>query len=71
MYALTPIFGLPAYHFLCGLRFKETFKVLRHLSHFPDVQYDCVSKSFRTGYLERELQVIKLSATRCDCITIL
>jgi hypothetical protein len=33
--------------------------------------YKSVSKSFRTGRLERELQVIKLSATRCSCIAIL
>jgi hypothetical protein len=32
---------------------------------------DGVSKSFRTGRLERELQVIHLSATRCSCIAIL
>jgi hypothetical protein len=30
-----------------------------------------VSKSFRTGRLARELQMVKLSATRCSCITIL
>jgi hypothetical protein len=33
--------------------------------------YEGVSKSFRTGCLERELQMIKLSATRCSCIAIL
>jgi hypothetical protein len=30
-----------------------------------------VSKSFRTGRLERELQMLQLSATRCSCIAIL
>jgi hypothetical protein len=30
-----------------------------------------VSKSFRTGRLERELQMVQLSATRCSCIAIL
>jgi len=30
-----------------------------------------VSKSFRTGCLERELQMVQLSATRCSCIAIL
>jgi len=30
--------------------------------------YECVSKSFRTGRLELELQMIKLSATRCSFI---
>jgi hypothetical protein len=33
--------------------------------------YDGVSKSFRTGRLERELQMVQLSATRCSCIAIL
>jgi hypothetical protein len=30
-----------------------------------------VSKSFRTGRLERELQMVQLAATRCNCIAIL
>jgi len=30
--------------------------------------YEGVSKSFRTGRLEPELQTIQLSATRCSCI---
>jgi hypothetical protein len=34
-------------------------------------QYEGVSKSFRTGRLERELQMVQLSATRCSCIAIL
>jgi len=34
-------------------------------------QYEGVSKSFRTGRLELELQVVQLSATRCSCIAIL
>jgi len=34
-------------------------------------EYECVPKSFRTGRLERELQIIQLSATRCNCIVIL
>jgi hypothetical protein len=33
--------------------------------------YEDVSKRFRTGRLERELQMIQLSATRCSCIAIL
>jgi len=33
--------------------------------------YDVVSKSFRTGHLERELQIVQLSASRCSCISIL
>jgi hypothetical protein len=34
-------------------------------------QYKGVSKCFRTGLLERELQIIKLSAIRCSYIAIL
>jgi hypothetical protein len=34
-------------------------------------RYENVSKSFRTGRLERELQMVQLSATRCSCIAIL
>jgi hypothetical protein len=33
--------------------------------------YEGVSKSFRTGRLERELQMVQLSATRFTCIAIL
>jgi len=33
--------------------------------------YEDVSKSFRTDHLERELQMIQLSAVRCSCIAIL
>jgi hypothetical protein len=33
--------------------------------------YEDVSKSFRTGRLEQELQMVQLSATRCSCIAIL
>jgi len=34
------------------------------------VMYESVSKSFRTARLERELQMLQLSATRCSCIAI-
>jgi hypothetical protein len=33
--------------------------------------YEGVFKSFRTGRLERELQMVEFSATRCSCIAIL
>jgi hypothetical protein len=33
--------------------------------------YEGVSKSFRTGRLERELQTVEPSATKCSCIAIL
>jgi hypothetical protein len=34
-------------------------------------EYEDVSKSFRTGRLELELQMLQLSATRCSCIATL
>jgi hypothetical protein len=33
--------------------------------------FEGVTKSFRTGRLEQELQMVQLSATRCSCIAIL
>jgi hypothetical protein len=36
-----------------------------------DIAYEGVTKSFRTGRLERELQIVQLSATSCSCIAIL
>jgi hypothetical protein len=44
--------------------------------HSPDSKtregtYEGVSRSFRTGILEQELQMVQLSATKCSCITIL
>jgi hypothetical protein len=32
--------------------------------------YVGVSKSFRTGHLERKLQMVQLSATRCSSIAL-
>jgi hypothetical protein len=39
--------------------------------HKDAALYDGVSKSFRTGRLERKLQMVHLSATRCRYIAIL
>jgi hypothetical protein len=40
--------------------------------HEPNMcLYEGVTKSSRTGNLERELQMIQLSATKCNCIAIL
>jgi hypothetical protein len=36
-----------------------------------NVLYEGVSRGFRTGRLEREQQMIQLSAARCSCIAIL
>jgi len=44
------------------------------ITHYKYVSlqiYEGVFKSFRTGCLERELQIVQLSATRCGCIAIL
>jgi hypothetical protein len=38
---------------------------------YENVQYEGVSKNFRTGRLERELQILQLSATRRSYIAIL
>jgi hypothetical protein len=35
------------------------------------LRYEGISKSFRTGRLERELQMVEISVTRCSCIAIL
>jgi hypothetical protein len=40
-------------------------------SFLTDLKYEGVSESFRTGRLERELQMVQLSATTCSCIAIL
>jgi hypothetical protein len=37
---------------------------------FINGTYQGVSKSVRTGRLERELQMVQLSATKCNCIAI-
>jgi len=44
----------------------------RVFTHYSLVQvYEGISKSFRTGRLELELQMVQLSATRCGFIAIL
>jgi hypothetical protein len=43
----------------------------RNLFRAQRPSYEGVSKSSRTGRLERELQMVQLSATRCSCIAIL
>jgi len=71
----------------CSGRYPESFKrnagichdrFLPYPSHWSSRTilpcysiYDGVSKSFWTGRLERELQMVRLSATKCSCIVIL
>jgi hypothetical protein len=42
--------------------------ICRYLGHGAPSTYEDVSKSFR---LEREMQIVKLSASRCSCIAVL
>jgi hypothetical protein len=35
------------------------------------LKYEVVFRSFRTGRLEREMQMVQLSTIRCSCIAIL
>jgi hypothetical protein len=49
-------------------RKEEFFPIL---DKKKSTEYEGVSKSFRTGRLEQELQVVQLSATGCSCIAIL
>jgi hypothetical protein len=63
-------------HMTAELRQTLFFFVLYECSSYLVVEtpvriYECVSKSFRTGRPERELQMVQLSVTRCDCIAIL
>jgi hypothetical protein len=41
------------------------------LKYLALATYEAVFKSFRTGRLKRELQMVQFSATRCSCIAIL
>jgi len=43
----------------------------READYSPPSSDEGVSKSFRTGRLERELQMIQLSATKCSSVAIL
>jgi hypothetical protein len=54
--------------------FSTTVYHHHHHHHFVidlTLLYESVSKSFRTGRLERGMQMVQLSATRCSCIAIL
>jgi hypothetical protein len=54
---------------LHGIVFLEMLTVTQPVRTLP--AYEDVSKSFRTGRLEQELQMVQLSATKCSCIAIL
>jgi hypothetical protein len=55
-------------HFQKLLKTEQLNKMHRFDSH---EYYERVSKSFRTGRLERKPQTVQLSATRSSCIAIL
>jgi hypothetical protein len=69
----------PSYSRWCvcpNIRQSTNYEVLNLLSSIPllhplKVKYEGVSKSFRIGRLERELQMVQLYATRCSCIATL
>jgi hypothetical protein len=48
------------------------FRWLHFLEYFYDFKnvYEGVFRSFQTGHLERELQMVQFSATKCSCIAI-
>jgi hypothetical protein len=53
------------------VRLISTLHFLSYLYYGYIETYEGVSKSSRTGRLERELQMVHLSVTRCSCIAIL
>jgi hypothetical protein len=57
--------------FLVTTTYHYTQSQPRTLPFEAILVYEGVTKSFRTGRLERELQIVQLSATRCSCIAIL
>jgi hypothetical protein len=52
-------------------RFTATKEAVHIWDAWRHCTYEGISKSFRAGRLERELQMVQLSATRCSCIVIL
>jgi len=69
--SLTP-YIMPCACFLNVCKFrKPTAKTGGRTLYLGHALYEGVSKSFRTGRLERELQMVQLPATKCSCIAIL
>jgi hypothetical protein len=58
----------PVKHCSSGAFTERTNLLLQSYSLY---KFEDVCKIFRTGRLERELQMIQLSATRCSCIAIM
>jgi len=55
----------------CHIRMSVKLHVLLILMELTCITYEGGSKSFRTGRLERELQLLHLSANGCSCMVIL
>jgi hypothetical protein len=53
------------------LNMREIGHGRKFRTHSAAEVYEGLSRSFRTGSLERELQMVQLSTTRCSCIAIL
>jgi hypothetical protein len=75
----SPIHSLPRHYVEMSGQLYPRYLLGRRLSGSQnrsgcsgeEKKYEGVSKSFRTGRLERELQIVQLSATKCSCIAIL
>jgi hypothetical protein len=55
---------------MCTLSFSVCYighTNIQAVAEILNTTYEGVSKSFRTGRLERELKTIQLFATRCSC----
>jgi len=53
-----------------GLKFSR-WNLLHVVGYLVSYKYEGVTKSFRTGRLELELQMVQLSVTKYSCIAIL
>jgi len=51
--------------------FEYPYNLHKYIKQLHRTRDECVSRSFRTGRLGRELQIVQLSATKCSCIAIL
>jgi hypothetical protein len=77
----TGLWGLSLYFPIYTLTNRRSGLVTDHYGTLPIILvslgytfqglYEGVSKSFRTGRLERELEMVQISATRYSCIAIL
>jgi hypothetical protein len=60
-----------SHYFVCRRHCPPILWIFQTRTMLYYLVYEGVSKSFRTGRLKPELQLVKLSATRCSCIAIL